>query len=790
MTRIIFYGKVQGVGFRPQVYRVAYELGLRGFVRNLGNCVEVVLEEEGKLESFLQNLEDALPREAEVTAREIDRQWESGEDLSEGFAILDSALKLSTPLSIGLPQDLKICDSCRMDMQENTRFVEYEFTSCTDCGARYSILDSLPYDRKNTTMRNHSLCPDCQSDYKNHLSRRFHMEVINCRACAIPTFYQNKEGVTYGKEALRLCAKALQNDEIVAFKGVGGFAIMTKASSSNIARLRERKNRRRKPFALMVKNTQEALRYVHLNALEKSTLESKFAPIVLAKKREDASRDILRVMEDLSPDLARLGVILPYSASHILLFELIDFPVVFTSANVSGEPILTQNMQEYLGSLCDGIFDYEREICNGIDDSLVQIMGEGERSWAQILRFARGYAPFHSYCQQFEESDVLHIASGANERVNLAYRQGKNLVITPYIGDLDHPKIIEKYEEVHQKFLHFYYLHRGKGVIVSDLHPRYYSSMLASKEAEKKSYQHQKIAHHKAHFASIFTDALLQDSELRPQEQALGVIWDGSGLGEDSRIWGGEFFYGSPLVSLDKVQRIGHFQEMKIYGGEKSVQEIYKLVFGLSLAYGFESVSRRILSKYPDLEILKHGGKALSFETSSCGRLFEIVACLCGLCDRQSYKAEAAMMMERYFDSSRDFYPYSFVVDSKGVIDLEAMWREILLDLDLRDCEKFDYREEKSIFYFVENEAKRLVVTRFIHTLSEIILFFIRKKYARGLCVMFSGGVFNNADLCNFILKLLSRHFDLEANEIRIYFHRIVPCGDEGISLGQVAIQS
>ncbi len=781
MTKILFYGKVQGVGFRPQVCRVARELSIFGFVRNLGDCVEVVVQNDEKLDEFLSAFYSTLPKEAKITQSIITTTRD--QTSYNSFEILDSKISFSSNLKIELPQDLKICDKCIEDMQKNARFMGYGFGTCIDCGARYSIIEALPYDRSNTTMKNHHMCPMCKNDYQDQDSRRFHAEPISCKECAIKMVYKNSHGVeVISNEAFESCIRDLKNDKIVAFKGVGGFGLICKASVNNITRLRKLKKRERKPFALMVKDLIRALEYVELNTLEKQTLQSKLAPILLAKKRTNTKKEMVQIQQALAPDLARLGVILPYSALHILLLEALDFDIVFTSANFSGEPIITHEaqMSSYLGILCDSLLGYDREIFNGIDDSLVQVMGNEEIRWVQILRLARGYAPLHLCFDGLQSPSCFYTAKGAQERVNLAYRYDRDVVITPYIGDLTHPKVLNKYEDVDKKFLNFYQLQAKKREVVTDLHPQYYSSHLAQKEGFKIH----KIQHHKAHFASIFADSILQDKSLDKEKQVLGIIWDGSGLGEDGKIWGGEFFYGNPLNDLCGIERIGHFKEMRIYGGESAAKEIYKLAFSLSLEEDLTFVQKRLLQRYPELDFLKQVYK-IGFESSSCGRLFDIVACLCGLCDRQDYKAEGAMIMERYFDDTLTFSPYGFLIDENGVINLALMWREMLDDLFV-DSNLKNLRNDLNAFYFVGDGNKQRVISRFIHTLSAIIEYFISQKYDanNGLCVMFSGGVFNNANLCSYLIEHLSLHFNMD--KLKLYFHHFVPCGDEGISLGQV----
>ena len=827
--RILIKGRVQGVGFRPCVFVLAKELGICGHVLNLGNAVEILLD--SKKEEFLDALRRNLPKQAIITTieegeREINPPYES-------FVILES--KASQPSLEGiLPQDIRICEACLKDMglgnhsiisrdalasplcatpsaaaKPPARFHNYAFSTCIDCGPRYSILRALPYDRANTSMRDFALCGECQKDYENPTNRRFHAQPLSCNTCKIPLVFHlkkstpqsQKQGGQSGEwqenwqswqddEALEVCARSIKEGKIVAIKGVGGFALACSIENlKSIRAIREFKNRPYKPFAIMAKDIATARQYAHISPKEEKILLSKEAPIVLLKKRLP--------LQDIAPNLQNIGIVLPYSGLHYLLFERLESPIIFTSANLSKEPIITQfqELKERLFGLCDGVLDYEREIVNPIDDSLVQVVG-GE---LQILRLARGYAPLHlclpNLATQPTESQKVCIGMGAQEKITLAYRAGSEVVISPFIGELDNPATLAHYEKTYNLFLGLYALKPTH--IISDKHPNYHSYNLSAKKSKQEGILWEQKQHHYAHFCAIFGDAMLQDSTLSPQDRVLGIIWDGTGMGEDGKIWGGEFLVGN----LRDYERVGHFEEMEIYGGEGAIKEIYKIGYVFAKRFAspevFEHFRARYFGDYPEVfglfDALVARGIA-PFVTTSVGRLFDALASLLGVCDCNTYEAQAPMMLETLYNpQEKGCYPFEI---KEGIVQIGGMFGAILEEIAsgvqmekigrARNAEHATGRRKEA----GEHEAKihamrQSIVSRFINTLARIAYDFALIQDSRR--VLFSGGVFMNKPLCEEISRIFSTHNATHPkNAIKIHFHRHLPSNDSNIALGQV----
>ena len=827
--RILIKGRVQGVGFRPCVFVLAKELGICGHVLNLGNAVEILLD--SKKEEFLDALRRNLPKQAIIRAieegeREINPPYES-------FVILES--KASQPSLEGiLPQDIRICEACLKDMglgnhstisrdapalplsatpsaaaKPPARFHNYAFTTCIDCGPRYSILRALPYDRVNTSMRDFALCGECQKDYEDPTNRRFHAQPLSCNTCKIPLVFHLKKSTPQSQEqweqggewqenwqswqndeALEACARSIKEGKIVAIKGVGGFALACSIENlKNIRAIREFKNRPYKPFAIMAKDIATARQYAHISPKEEEILLSKEAPIVLLKKRLP--------LQDIAPNLQNIGIILPYSGLHYLLFEHLESPIIFTSANLSKEPIITQlqELKERLLGLCDGVLDYEREIVNPIDDSLVQVVG-GE---LQILRLARGYAPLHlclpNLATQSTESQKVCIGMGAQEKITLAYRAGSEVVISPFIGELDNPATLVHYEKTYNLFLGLYALKPTH--IISDKHPNYHSYNLSAKKSKQEGILWKQKQHHYAHFCAIFGDAMLQDSTLSPQDRVLGIIWDGTGMGEDGKIWGGEFLVGN----LRDYERVGHFEEMEIYGGEGAIKEIYKIGYVFAKRFAspevFEHFRARYFGDYPEVfglfDTLVAKGIA-PFITTSVGRLFDALASLLGVCDCNTYEAQAPMMLESLYNpQEKGHYPFEI---KEGIVQIGGMFGAILEEIAsgvqigkigyakdaehaMRECGEAGKHEAKI------HAMRQSIVSKFINTLARIAYDFALTQDSRR--VLFSGGVFINKPLCEEIMRIFSAHNATHPkNAIKIHFHRHLPSNDSNIALGQV----
>ncbi|CBG40026.1 carbamoyltransferase HypF [Helicobacter mustelae] len=819
--RIFVFGRVQGVGFRPHVYKLATKLQLKGYVRNEGSYVEILIDRD--LERFLEILQSSLPKSARITkiltepADELSStpiaaggvaglfgdfvkdtaKAESevatapinhprNQSLQEGqnsgdFSILDSRAQ-NFSLSSPPPQDLALCKSCKKDLFSHQRFSHYALTTCSDCGPRYSILQALPYDREHTSMRDFPLCEDCARDFKDPKNRRFHAQTLSCKQCPIPLQFFAKDITASNTQALAICRESLRSGKILAIKGVGGFALICDArNQKSIASLRERKTRPHKPFALMAKDLAMAKNLAFVDEDEENSLSSKEAPIVLLKKKENPllSKENLDL---IAPGLAHIGIILPYSALHVLLLEGLDFPIIFTSANKSGEPIIHdyETLCQKLGNVVDGVLDYGREIKNPIEDSLVQKIAGKMR----ILRLARGFAPLHVSIPQLEENSQLLknsqlrensqpdsqaessksqknpqvlLGMGAEQKVTVSYREHGEFLISPTIGDLDNPESLRSYEHTLAFLQKLYQLRPTK--IISDKHPSYHSYEISANYSAKTSISWEQKLHHLAHFHAIFGDAMLQNPTLLPQEEVLGVIWDGTGLGENLEIWGGEFFLGN----LEQSRRWAHFQATAIYGGERAAKEIYKIAYSFAKAYAtpkqIAGLKESYAQKYAYFEIFDSSidRGIYGFFSTSVGRMFDALAALCEICEHNSYNAQAPLWLEALYQ--REFYGIYAVKIEGGIIDVGGIFAGIFQDLD-------------------RGVQRAVIATKFIDTLIEIIFQLAQKSHVKH--VLFSGGVFMNKALCEGIVR---RFVD---SGILLYFHLYLPSNDANISFGQV----
>lgn len=747
--KIIITGKVQGVGFRPCVYKIAKNLCLCGYVRNIGTKVEILLNQNPQ--AFLEILKQKLPKQAIIT--DIQIKTYNCKKIYKDFAILESKTAKDTIDGI-LPQDLKICNECLKDLRQNQRFKNYAFTTCVNCGPRYSIIHQLPYDRKNTSMRDFDFCKECEQDYHNPINRRFHAQPLSCNNCSIPLSFSYQSKNFYHQDAIYRCALAINQGSIIAIKGIGGFALACDSNNLKaIQKIRSFKNRPLKPFAIMVKDIAMAKSYAFISKEEKKALMSKESPIVLLRKKKK--------LQEIAPNLNTIGIVLPYSALHHLLFDYLNSPIIFTSANQSGEPIIAdkKTLENALGKLCDGILDYEREILNPIDDSVVQIVN----SKIQILRFARGYAPLSIKIPQLKTTkNKVIVGMGAEQKITLAFRKNKNIILSPYIGDLNNPATLKYYEKIYHLFSDFYGI--SPEIIISDKHKGYHSYDISANKSIDIALLWDKKQHHYAHFCAIFLDAMLQDPTLKPTENLLGMIWDGTGLGEDGEIWGGEFFIGN----LKNYRHMGQFETIEIFATEKTIKENYKTAYCFARQLlnpkTFEKVKNLYFEKYPHIfplfeKIIQE--KVHSFSCTSVGRIFDAVASLCGICDINTYDAQAPIMLESLYQKNKNYKNYPFFIDQNKIIKIEKLFEAILQDV-------------------FEGKDKKIIATKFINTLAQIALEFAL-KYPKNKKILFSGGVFMNKALCERIHQIFLQYPDR-----KIYFHQFLPSNDSNIAIGQV----
>lgn len=758
---IELFGTIQGVGFRPFVYNLAQNMNLRGYVENRHDKLLIYVEtmDEQELHLFVDSILHSNLPNASITHHRViplDRY----ETLSNDFVIMPSRDLKDSNSPCNLPLDTRICNQCLADMHSAGRFTNYAFVTCTHCGARYSIINALPYDRIRTSMQGFPMCDECREEYTNPSNRRFHAQPISCLKCAIRLSLIDSNGERhiykdYNDDIhhIKQVAEALKAGKIVAIKGVGGFNLVANANNKDaIITLRKRKNRPHKPFALMFKNMDDIQSLSYVSALEREAILSPQAPIVLLQRHyKDGGILDNDTLDIIAPQVETLGVILPYNAIMHLLFEYIQEPLIFTSANRSSEPIITDGY-ELVQKLCkehivaDMVLDYNRNISNAVDDSVVRLIAGAMRP----LRLARGYAPT-TLALNFDISNNDFIMGvGAEQKSTVSLLSKNQILLSSYIGDLQSVDSIKRYEYVSTFLLSLY--SQNVNALVHDLHPYYFSTQKA-RDSELKKYT---ISHHKAHFYAILAEFNALD------ESAMGIIWDGTGFGEDGHIWGGECFLYTPSKRDSNIPhtmlRIFHFDEFVLLGGESSIKDIGKLALSLMWHYDIKDIQDKVHFNATDVEMLKKIHKQGVYPlTSSVGRLIDAVAYILRFLDTQSYEGQSGALIESYAmkDSSIDIEPYNFVLDN-GLIYYAGILDGILQDRD----------------------KPSMAARRFLETLAYIALA-LAKSQKSVYKVYFSGGVFQNKFLCDRIADIFTRH------QIPFYMHEKLPCNDGNISFGQ-----
>jgi len=733
-VRVLLKGVVQGVGFRPFVYRLATELGLKGFVRNDTFGVEIEAEgEEEKLRSFLSRLHEEKPPNARILQQEVLFLEPAG---FSDFLIKKSEEKGKREVLI-LP-DLATCEDCLKELFDpaDRRYL-YPFINCTNCGPRFTIIEKLPYDRKNTTMKAFSMCEDCRREYENPSDRRFHAQPNACPVCGPWIELYDRRGNKLGEkeEALEKAAELLRKGYILAVKGLGGFHLMTDATNEeSVSLLRKRKKRKEKPFAVMFKDIAQLEKYAELTELEKVLLLSPERPIVLIKRKEGLAPSV-------APRLKSVGAFLPYTPLHHLLMSFADKPMVATSGNFSEEPIIKDNEEAFsrLSLLADYLLLHNRDINRRCDDSVVKVIG----GFPTPVRRSRGYAPLPIEIPLSSRKRVLAVGGMLKNTFGILYEN--KAILSQHIGDIDNLSTLRVFKESLEDFLKLYEFQPE--IIICDKHPRYETTRFAKEYASDRGIPLYEVQHHYAHILSCMAENGIT-------QEVLGIAWDGTGYGDDGNVWGGEFLIATPK----HYERPFHFKYFKLLGGEKAVKEprrvALSLLFTLERELNWEVFSRTGFSEKELDTLKKMWEKGINSPlTSSVGRLFDGVASLLGILQVSNYEGQAPMILEELYEPTvRDSYPFEV---NNGEVD----WKPVILAL-------------------LEEKDKSLAVSRFINTLAEIVLFIAEILDREVVCL--SGGVMQNAPLVEKIRLLL------EERGFKVYTHQRVPPNDGGLSLGQL----
>jgi hydrogenase maturation protein HypF len=742
-------GAVQGVGFRPFVCRLATELEVAGWVNNTPQGVFIEAEgSHGRLETFLQRLEADKPPRSSIQSMESRWLRPAG---YKAFEIRESQTGGDKTATV-LP-DLATCPECLQELFDpSNRRHRYPFTNCTHCGPRFSIIEALPYDRANTAMKKFGMCPRCQAEYDDPANRRFHAQPNACPVCGPRLSLLNPAGETlFGSdEALLAAAHAIRQGEIVAVKGMGGYHLMVDARSElAIGRLRARKRREEKPFALMFPGMDQLKTVCEVSPLEEQWLLSPEAPMVLLRKQSHSNSHIAATVAPGNPDL---GIMLPANPLHHLLMAQLDFPVVATSGNLSNEPICLDEAEalERLQGIADWFLAHDRPVVRPVDDSILRVVLGRE----MMLRRARGFAPLPVPMPIDAAAAQKVLAVGAHLKNSIALAAGDNVFISQHIGDLETEPAHRAFRRVIDDFQKLY--ETRPEIIAADLHPDYLSTRFADQFPAKR---HVGVQHHVAHVLSC-----IAENEI--PLPALGVAWDGTGWGTDGTVWGGEFF----TINKGEVRRVAHLRPFPLPGSHAAVREPRRA--GLGLLYEMFGPGIFGRDDLPPVAAFSEAERTLlpvMFKrklncprTSSIGRLFDAVTSLLDLRQKMDFEGQAAMELEYAIADGVKAGAYDLPLVSRrdGLVLNWAPMIEALLN---------DRHQG------VDNAT---IAARFHNALVEAL---VQVAWRMGEPrVAISGGCFQNRYLLE---RAVTR---LREEKFQPYWHRRVPANDGGIAFGQV----
>lgn len=755
---LLVKGLVQGVGFRPFVCRLANEKKLSGFARNSGEGVIIEIQGmQDKVSDFVSSLKQEKPDRARIShihEEDIDIITTT----KHSFEILESRIG-KTDTSI--PADISTCPSCLSEVfdPDNRRYL-HPFTHCIDCGPRFSIITTLPYDRERTTMNEFEMCPECQKEYTDPINRRFHAQTNACWQCGpkITLVDKSRNSVCEGKDVYSEAFQLLQEGKILAVKGVGGFQLWADARNDNAVNLlRSRKNRPTKPFAMMFPSIDEIRNICEVNETEEQALTSQMSPIVLVKIKQDALKNISAYVAPKNP---YLGAMLPSTPLQSILLKLFGAPVIATSGNISGEPICIGNDEvvERLGSIADYFLIHDRGIIRPLDDSVVHVI-DGK---PQILRVGRGYAPLEIQLPESLIGKSKTVAFGGDIKSALSVYTGEKIYLGQHLGDLEDTFSFANFEKNLNdlSFLSGLDFNDNSIKIVSDRHDGYFSASVAARIANKYMLEYQQVQHHRAHAYCAWLEAGCPDSSVI-------IAWDGTGLGDDHTLWGSEFL-SMERDSKEKIHinPICSLASFPLPGGEAAITDIRRTLVGLLWSYDLLTLfEERLNSMFSQQElklIINMLDKKINSPLSSgMGRLFDAISALLNLCHKNTFEGEAPMALEyaTMNSSITESYKLDNSVKDKG-IDIKELLLQIRHDM--------------------ENKASSAQIARKFHnTLVELSLKII-KIQNKSQNILLTGGVFQNRLLTELMVSRLRN------NGYNVFVHSKIPPNDAGLSVGQI----
>jgi hydrogenase maturation protein HypF len=731
-------GTVQGVGFRPFVYRVADELNIKGWVNN--SSEGVTIEAEGYTECvdiFLRKIKSDKPVNSVINSFDVKNSNIKG---FRSFEIKESDRSKEKNALI-LP-DLATCDECLREIfnPDDRRYL-YPFTNCTNCGPRFSIIEDIPYDREKTTMREFIMCDECRAEYENPLNRRFHAEPNACPKCGpkVLLYDKNKNLISENNGAINKAAELILEGKIIALKGLGGYQLIADARNyETVKLLRERKHREEKPFAMMFPSVEMIKKYCVISLEEEKLLASQQAPIVLLKKKENYF-----IAEETAPGNNYYGVMLPYTPLHHILMRDLNIPIIATSGNISDEPICINEEEAFvkLNDITDFFLVHNRKIVRQVDDSVAKIVN----GKPFMIRRARGYAP---YPVIFENELPNALAVGSHLKNTVAISSGKNIFISQHIGDLDTKEAFDAFKKIIKDFQTLY--ETKPEYVVCDLHPDYNST----KYAQSLGLKLIQVQHHYAHILSCIAENNIEG-------EVLGISWDGTGYGTDGNIWGGEFL----KINKNTFERFAYLDYFRLPGGEKAIKENWRT--GVSLLFQ-TGVEKNVIEKlYIDYDVDKIENliskKINSPLTSSVGRLFDGISSIIGLKQYSAFEGQAAMQLEFASEDSNTDESYKFEIIKEKENNYIINWKPLINDI-VKDA--------------IGKVSGKEIAMKFHNTLAAIILEVCKLSGLKKIAL--SGGCFQNKLLLEKVLKVLSE------NNFEVYYQSLMPTNDGGICLGQM----
>ncbi len=758
-ARIIVHGIVQGVGFRPTVYRIAKEMNLKGSVRNLGNSVEIILEgPEEEIKKFAENLKNNKPPISKIENLKINFEEPLDTPKYDDFIILESSADFSG--SSVIPPDVAVCDNCLEEIfsKGDSRY-KYPFTACTDCGPRFTVINSIPYDRERTSMDEFPLCNECMIEYRDPLDRRYHAEATCCPTCG-PSVFLYKDGILDVENPIAEAAKLIDEGNILAIKGIGGTHLVAKTTEDDpVITLRERLGRFNQPFACMSPDIETVKTFAEVADFEEETLISRRRPIVVLNKNEN-----YYLAPSVSPVLHNLGIMLPYSGLHHLLFQETNEPAyIMTSANIPGEPMLIDN-DEIIAKL-EGIADYyllhDRKIVNRCDDSVIRFRA-GDLAF---IRRSRGYVP-EPYDFSKIADDINILALGPELDVTFSLLKDQKCYVSQHIGNTTK---YETYKYLQDAIDYMMSITKTESVnvVACDLHPMFFTTKLAGELGERFECDVYGVQHHHAHAGALFVDHGI--------EELICIAADGVGYGDDGSAWGGEILHAKG----ENYKRLGSLMSQNMAGGDLTTKYPIRMVMAmLNDYYNPDDLKELMENQYVDY--FKYGAKEIDLvlkqlqkgfniqQTTSTGRVLDAISAALGICGERTYEGECAMKLESSAYYGEDIIDIPVEITNDGGMDI--------LDTSQMLISVLDAKKSGTRVPDIACSAQRAVA-------EGLAKLGIKAADKTGVNVIGgTGGVFYNEAISKTIKDVVTE------NGYEFIQHKNTCAGDGSVSLGQAAI--